>query len=295
MTSIDPIRPEAPQRRSLIVSVALSALCWLSPLGAAGAREATPGAERTPTVSEPCPATPQALIDRRALSGEPPPPSAEDLAAYNRYVKILQANDWAYLCRYRDENRALAGASRPRVVLIGDSITENWKPRDPSLFVEGVVDRGVGGQTSPQMLLRFQQDVIALHPRVVHIMAGTNDIAGNTGPTRDEQFQDNVKAMVELARAHGIKVILASIPPAKAFYARPEVRPAERIRAWNGWLRTYAHERGLVFVDYYPVLADAEGGLKAELGPDGVHPSRAGYERMDPLFEAALAHAERQP
>ncbi|WP_205691981.1 SGNH/GDSL hydrolase family protein [Caulobacter soli] len=271
--------------------MALSAPFWFTPLGAVWAQEGQAGAERPLTVSEPCPATPEVLVKYRAVRGEPPTPTAQDRETYNRYLQILQANDWAYLCRYRDENPALAGA-RPRVVLIGDSITENWKQRDPSLFVDGVVDRGISGQTSPQMVLRFYQDVIALRPRVVHIMAGTNDIAGNTGPTRDEQFQNNIKAMVDLAQAHGIKVILASIPPAKAFYSRPGVRPAERIRAWNVWLRAYAVERGLTFVDYYPVLADPEGGLKPELGGDGVHPSRAGYERMDPLFTAALVQAE---
>jgi len=278
--------------RRRAASLALAALCGLSPLGPVQAQE---DAERPLTITEPCPTTPKALVERRAMAGEPPTPSAQDRAAYNRYVQILQANDWAYLCRYRDENRTLAGGPPPRVVLIGDSITENWKPRDPARFTAGVIDRGVSGQTSPQMLLRFQQDVIALRPRVVHIMAGTNDIAGNTGPTPDDLFQDNIKAMVELAQAHGIKVILASIPPTKAFYWRPEARPVARIRTWNDWLRRYANERGLTYVDYYPALVDPEGGLDPAFSADGVHPSRAGYERMDPLFEAALAQAERQP
>ena len=282
------------RRRRQAVGLALSATFWFAPLGAVWAQDGQAGAERPLTVSEPCPATPEALVKWRAVIGEPPAPTAEDRQAYDRYVRVLQVNDWAYLCRYRDENRAL-GADRPRVVLIGDSITENWKQRDPGLFVDGVVDRGVSGQTSPQMVLRFYQDVIALRPGVVHIMAGTNDIAGNTGPTRDAQFQDNIKLMVDLAQAHGIKVILASIPPAKAFYSRPGARPAQRIRAWDDWLRAYARERDLVFVDYYPVLADSEGGLRSDLGSDGVHPSRAGYELMDPLFQAALVQAERRP
>jgi lysophospholipase L1-like esterase len=291
MRSTGLVLPQASLRRCA-AGLALSVLCGLSPLGVVQAQD---GAERPLTLAEPCPATPRALSERRAMAGEPPAPSAQDRAAYDRYVQVLQANDWAYLCRYRDENRALVGGPRPRVVLIGDSITENWKARDPARFTAGVVDRGISGQTSPQMLLRFQQDVIALRPRVVHIMAGTNDIAGNTGLTPDERFQDNIRAMVELAKAHGVKVILASIPPAKGFYWRPQVRPAERIRAWNGWLRRYAHDRRLTFVDYYPVLADPEGGLDPAFSADGVHPSRAGYERMDPLFEAALAQAERRP
>jgi lysophospholipase L1-like esterase len=241
-----------------------------------------------------CPAPPEALIKRRAATGDLPPPSAEDLATYQKYVQALRANDWAFLCRYKQENGQLTAGTRPRVVLLGDSITENWKPRDPDLFVDGVVDRGIGGQTTPQMLLRFYQDVIALRPHVVHILAGTNDIAGNTGPTSDAQFQDNIRAMVDLARAHGIKVILASIPPAAAFSWLPDSRPAPRILAWNDWLRAYAREEGLVFVDYHAALTDAAGGMRPEFSTDGVHPTRAGYQLMDGLFERALAQAERR-
>lgn len=239
-----------------------------------------------------CPPEPEALVKRRTATGEKPPLSAEDLAAYRRYVQLLQANDWPNLCRYAQENPLLATSQRPRVVMMGDSITENWKARDPELFADGIIDRGIGGQTTPQMLLRFSQDVIALRPRVVHILAGTNDIAGNTGPTSDAQFRDNIRAMVDLAGAHGIKVILASIPPASAFPWKPKLRPADRIRAWNGWLRSYARERGLVFVDYHAALTDAEGGMRPELGIDGVHPSRAGYQSMGILFRRALAKAE---
>jgi lysophospholipase L1-like esterase len=221
-------------------------------------------------------------------------PSAKDLTIYQEYVRQLHANDWAYLCRYRDENQALAVGPRPRIVLMGDSITENWKPRDPGLFVKGVVDRGIGGQTTPQMLLRFHQDVIALRPRAVHIMAGTNDIAANTGPTSDGQFRDNISAMVELARAHGIMVILASIPPARAFPHRPELHPATRIRVWNTWLREYARAERLVFVDYHTALADAEGGMRREFTADGVHPTHAGYQPMDALLRRAMAEVERR-
>ena len=241
-----------------------------------------------------CPAPPEALVKRRAATGDLPPPSAEDLAAYQKYIQALQANDWAFLCRYKQENRQLTAGARPRVVLLGDSITENWKPRDPELFVDGVVDRGIGGQTTPQMLLRFSQDVIALRPRVVHILAGTNDIAGNTGPTSDAQFQDNIRAMVDLARGHGIKVILGSIPPAAAFAWRPDLRPAARILAWNDWLRTYARAEGLIFVDYHAALTDVAGGMLPEFGTDGVHPSLAGYQSMGALFERALVKAERR-
>ncbi|MDO6416285.1 SGNH/GDSL hydrolase family protein [Sphingomonas sp. BIUV-7] len=239
-----------------------------------------------------CPPVPEVLLVRRAASGEPPLPTPADLEAYRQYSQVLAANDWAYLCRYRDENLRLTAAPRPRVVLFGDSITENWKQRDPALFTEGVIDRGVSGQTTPQMLVRFYQDVIALHPRVVHILAGTNDIAGNTGPTSDAQFQDNIRAMVDLARANGIAIILASIPPAASFPWKPELRPAGRIDAWNAWLRTYAQQQKLVFVDYHAVLADSAGGLKPEFGTDAVHPSHVGYRQMDAPFRRALAQAE---
>jgi lysophospholipase L1-like esterase len=223
-----------------------------------------------------------------------PPPSAQDLAIYHEYVRQLQANDWPNLCRYREENQAAAAGPRPLLVLMGDSITENWKARDPGLFGNGIIDRGIGGQTTPQMLLRFHQDVIALHPRAVHIMAGTNDIAGNTGPTSDGQFRDNIRAMVELARAHGIKVILASIPPASAFPHRPQLHPADRIRAWNTWLRDYARAERLVFVDYHAALAGAAGGMRREFSVDGVHPTHAGYQPMDALLHRALAELDRR-
>jgi lysophospholipase L1-like esterase len=273
-------------RRELIWGIA-ALICGLASSAQSQARGDAPL-----SVEAPCPTPPEALVKRWAAVGEFPVPSAEDLAAYGRYVEALKANDWANRCRYGDDNRAVVAGPRPRVVLIGDSITEFWKTRDPGRFAAGVINRGIGGQTSPQMLLRFQQDVIALRPRVVHIMAGTNDIAGNTGPTPDARFQADIASMVDLAQAHGLKVILASIPPTQTFYWRPESRPAQRIRQWNDWLRTFARQRGVTFVDYYAALADAEGGLRSEFGADGVHPSKAGYQVMDPLFDKALAEAE---
>ena len=200
------------------------------------------------------------------------------------------ARDWPGLCRYKEANEALEGAERPRVVLMGDSITELWVGGDPALFTDGVVGRGIGGQTSPQMLVRFRQDVVALGPRVVHIMAGTNDIAGNTGPATIRDFQNNILAMLDIARANDIAVVLAAIPPSKWLYWR-ELDPRPLIRELNGWLRETATERGLVFVDYGAVLADADGGLRAELGNDGVHPTAAGYALMRPLAERAFAAA----
>ena len=174
---------------------------------------------------------------------------------------------------------------------MGDSITDNWIDADPSLFTDGLVDRGISGQTTPQMLVRFREDVIALKPKAVHIMAGTNDIAGNTGAATMATVQGNIETMAELAQAHGIRVILASVPPAAAFKWSPDKRPVPQIRALNEWLRGYARRRGFSYVDYYAALATPEGAMKPGLASDGVHPTPAGYAVMRPLALAAVRRA----
>jgi lysophospholipase L1-like esterase len=208
---------------------------------------------------------------------------------FKRFIeesRRLSAQDWPALCRYRAANdAAMASATRPRVVFMGDSITENWALADPRLFEGGVVNRGISGQTTPQMLLRFRADVLALQPATVHILAGTNDVAGNTGPTRVQDFKDNIMSMAELARAHGIRVILGSIPPAASFSWRPQLEPVPRIRELNTWLRDYAAKKGFEYIDYYTPLAGSAGELRPELGNDGVHPNRAGYQIMRGLVE----------
>jgi acetyl esterase/lipase/lysophospholipase L1-like esterase len=211
------------------------------------------------------------------------------LAADAERNRAQQAADWPNLCRYKAENATLAREPRPRAVFMGDSITDNWVRGDPLFFVDGIVGRGIGGQTSPQMLLRFRQDVVALRPRVVHIMAGTNDIAGNTGPATLEDYQHNILAMIDLARANDIAVILAAIPPSRKLFWRGDLDPRPQIREWNEWLRGLAFSRGLTFVDYGVVLADPDGGMRADLGNDGVHPNRLGYARMRRLAERAVA------
>jgi lysophospholipase L1-like esterase len=216
---------------------------------------------------------------------------AQSTAPSDGDVRELLARDWPNLCRYKEANAALRDAPRPKVVFMGDSITEGWVRGDPVLFADGVVGRGIGGQTSPQMLVRFRQDVVALSPRVVHLMAGTNDIAGNTGPATIQDYQNNILAMLDLARAHGIAVVVAGIPPSQRLYWRGDLDPRPLIRELNAWLRATAAEQGLVFVDYATVLADAEGGLRADLGNDGVHPNRAGYAAMRPLADRAIAAA----
>lgn len=208
-------------------------------------------------------------------------------AAYEKANRERAASDWAGLCRYSAANEALA-ATRPQVVLMGDSITENWLMADPGFFGTRVVNRGIGGQTSAQMLVRFRADVIALRPQAVHILAGTNDVAGNNGPTSPQNYRNNIMSMVELARANGIRVILGAIPPADRFTWRPGLEPVPLIRELNQWLRDYAKQNGLGFIDYHAPLAGAAQELRADLGNDGVHPNAEGYRIMRRLAEAAF-------
>jgi lysophospholipase L1-like esterase len=223
--------------------------------------------------------------------------AAEQAAAERRRVQEERVHaDWAYLARYRDENARL-GAPRPgerRVVFMGNSITEGFAPHFATLFPgRPYVGRGISGQTSPQMLVRFRQDVVALRPAVVVLLAGTNDIAGNTGPSTLEMIQDNVASMVEIAQANGIRVVLASVLPASAFPWKRDVEPAPRIVALNAWLRAHAAARGAVYLDYHSAMRDARDGLRAELSGDGVHPNLAGYRVMAPLTERAIEEAMR--
>ncbi len=198
------------------------------------------------------------------------------------------ANDYSMHCRYRRANEADKAKGAIDVVMLGDSITEGWSGGDPSLFRPGVVNRGIGGQTSEQMVLRFRSDVVDLRPRVVHIMAGTNDIAGNTGPNELVQYQNNIAAMIDLAKANGIKVILGSVPPSNRMPWKPELRPASWVARMNDWLRAYASERGVDYVDYHAVLAGSAGELDPKYGSDGVHPDANGYAKMRPLIDAAI-------
>ncbi|HKS57620.1 MAG TPA: SGNH/GDSL hydrolase family protein [Steroidobacteraceae bacterium] len=199
------------------------------------------------------------------------------------------AQDWPGLCKYRAANAEVLASSTPtRIVFIGDSITEGWVGADPALFERGVVNRGIGGQTTPQMLVRFRADVVALHPQVVHVLAGTNDIAGNTGPSSLADYRNNIMSMVEIAQANGIDVILGSIPPAATFPWRQQIEPLPRIAEMNAWLRDYAKQKKLRFIDYHSALAGPAGELRADLGNDGVHPNSKGYAVMRKLIEPQL-------
>lgn len=224
------------------------------------------------------------------------PPVAAQTAQRDPAEERLHA-DWAYLARYRDENARL-GPPRPgeqRVVFLGNSITEGWAKYFDAMFPgKPYVGRGISGQTTPQMLVRLRQDVIGLAPAVVVILAGTNDIAGNTGPSTIEMIEDNLASMAELAQAHGIRVVLSSVLPVYDYPWRPGLEPAPKIQALNAWMKDYASKHGAVYLDYYSAMVDGRGGLKAELGTDGVHPNEAGYRVMAPLAEQAIAQALRQ-
>lgn len=220
--------------------------------------------------------------------------SPDDIAARDAAKAERLARDWAGLGYYRRANAALTG--RPvEVVFIGDSITEMWAVAEPDLFSDGHANRGISGQTSPQILLRFMADVAALKPRIVHLMCGINDVAGNTGPTTPADYQNNIRAMLDLALAHGIGVILAGLTPAAGFAWSPEITGvAERVSELNAWLAGLATRRGLVFADYHAPLAGPGGALRPELTRDGVHPTAAGYRVMRPICEQALIQARHR-
>ena len=203
----------------------------------------------------------------------------------------LLAQDWAQLEHFKMANDSLTAPAmgEKRVVFLGNSITIGWKNADPEYFEQHpYVNRGISGQTTPQMLLRFRQDVIALHPYAVVILAGTNDIAGNTGPMTNQQIMDNLVSMSQLAQAEGIKVVLCSVLPAYDYPWRPGLRPNIRIPELNTRIREFAVQHGHIYIDYFSAMTDGNNGLKAELGYDGVHPTREGYDIMKPILENGL-------
>ncbi len=199
--------------------------------------------------------------------------------------------DWPNLKKYAEENKTLttANTNTKRIVLMGDSITEFWKPTDVSFFERtNYIDRGISGQTTPQMLLRFRQDVIDLKASVVVILAGTNDIAENTGPMTLEQTLGNIISMVELAKANKIKAILCSLLPANKFWWNTQMQPADKIIALNVMIKDYAQRNNITYIDYYTPMVDSDKGLDKKWADDGVHPNLAGYRLMEPLLEAAI-------
>lgn len=209
-------------------------------------------------------------------------------------LAFSHAQDWANLKRFQKENAALKAVEpgAHRIVFMGNSITEGWLSIRPEFFADKpYVNRGISGQTTPQMLLRFRQDVIQLTPSVVVILAGINDIAGNTGPSTVEMIFNNIVSMSELAKANRIKVVLCAVLPAFDFPWRPGLKPAEKVIKLNALLKSYAKEHNIVYVDYFTAMADKSNGLKKELGSDGVHPNATGYSVMEPLLERGIAKA----
>nr|WP_315146672.1 SGNH/GDSL hydrolase family protein [uncultured Flavobacterium sp.] len=203
----------------------------------------------------------------------------------------LQAQDWANLNKYQNDNASLkpVESGQKRIVFMGDSITEFWSVLSPDFFIgKPYINRGISGQTTPQMLIRFRADVIALNPSIVIIMAGTNDIAGNTGPSTLEMITDNIFSMAELAKAHQIKVILCSVLPAYDFPWKLGSFPAEKMVTLNKMIQQYADANDILYLDYYSSMVNEQKGLNVAFSGDGVHPNKTGYEVMGPLVEKGI-------
>jgi lysophospholipase L1-like esterase len=241
------------------------------------------------------------LLALTALAQQPAPPAipspaSPSLDQYRASRIAIYTDDFGELKRYRDADAALKppAANENRVVFLGDSITDYWKLED-NFPGKPYLNRGIDGQTTPQMLVRFRQDVINLQPKVVVILAGTNDVAGVTGSTRNDDIEANYASMAELARLHHIRIVFASLLPvnnytddAKESFA---LRPRERILALNTWLKDYCAKNGLVYLDYFSAVVDDKGMLKRSLSDEGLHPNAAGYQIMAPLAEKAIAQA----
>jgi lysophospholipase L1-like esterase len=240
-----------------------------------------------------------------AQSGSQAPGDCSELPAIKQRLTGAENRlaDWPNFARYRDANAKVAapGKDDARVVFMGDSITDGWGRQDAAPFFPGkpYINRGISGQTTPQMLIRFRPDVIALSPKAVVILAGTNDIAGNTGPSTLAMIEDNLSSMAELAHQHGIRVVLASLLPISDYghnrdgkpITQTTRRPPAQILALNDWMKKYAAAGGMTYLDYYSAMVDDKGMLKQELSDDGLHPNAKGYVVMMPLAEQAIASA----
>ena len=209
-------------------------------------------------------------------------------------AQITEAQDWANLNKYKmeNDNLGLPAANESRIVFMGNSITQGWIEKRPQFFADKpFINRGISGQTTPQMLLRFRQDVIDLKPKVVVILAGTNDIAGNTGPSTLEMIMDNIKSMTEISKANGIKVIISSILPAFDYPWRRGLNPNEKIPQLNTMIKNYCIENEIIYLDYFSAMVDNNNGLPSKYSSDGVHPNSEGYKVMEPLVEDAIKNA----
>lgn len=202
----------------------------------------------------------------------------------------LLAQDWPQLSYYQEANKLLKTSEKPiEAVFFGDSITEGWPQFNPSFFdTNNFVGRGIGGQTTPQLLLRFRQDVIGLRPKKVILLAGINDIAENTGPISLEAIMENIKGMTEMAKANGIEMVLCAVLPTNSFPWRPSIDPTHKVIALNQMIKAYAQENNLIYVDYYTPMVNDEKGLVSTLGYDTVHPNKAGYDIMEGVLLKSL-------
>lgn len=233
-------------------------------------------------------------IQLRAQNKTPELTKEQKEAAWKKAQDDQLHNDWANLGRFHADNIKIGMPSKDekRVVFMGNSITEGWLRIDSDFFKKNhYVDRGISGQTTPQMLIRFKPDVINIKASVVVILAGINDIAGNTGPSTLEMIEDNLSSMVEIAQANNVKVVLSSVLPAYDFPWRPGLEPAEKVVKLNAWIKKFAESHKCVYVDYFTPMADEKHALKADLGTDGVHPNLKGYKIMEPLVEKAIETA----
>ena len=237
------------------------------------------------------------ITNAQTPSPSPSDPCAEAKTRADRAETRLR--DWPQLARYHDDNTKVIPPAKneERVVFMGDSITDGWDSSNMGGFFPGkpYINRGISGQTTPQMLVRFRPDVIDLKPKVVVILAGTNDLARNTGPTTLEAIEANLMSMADLARANGIRVVLSSVMPVSDYEMRdgkPIVqtvrRPPDKIIALNNWIKDYVAKNHLVYLDYFSAMVDAKGFLKDELSNDGLHPNKEGYVVMNPLAAAAI-------
>lgn len=278
--------------RHVSVSLALSGLVL-------GAWALSPSPLPAQMVDRPIVAQAQTPQPQAQPQGAQPASDSPDVTKLHADLKTAQdrLKDWPNLGRYREADaqvKAPAGKEN-RVVFMGDSITDGWGHDDKFFPGKTYINRGISGQTTPQMLIRFRPDVIALKPKVVVILAGTNDLAGNTGPSTLEAIENNLTSMTELAKANGIRVVLASLLPV-CDYIKPQTnrRPPEQIIALNTWMKDYAVKNRLVYLDYYSALLDDKKMFKQDLTRDGLHPNDAGYQVMGPLAEKAIAEALRE-
>ena len=250
------------------------------------------------TAQTAAPAAPTQAMKAEAAPGAMAPcltPKTEEISAWQKEQNERRLTDFPWLARFKEADVKLGApaAGENRVVFMGDSITEGWHFDAPQWGFPGkpYINRGISGQTTPQMLVRFRQDVIALQPKVVVILAGINDVAGNTGPMTLEETEGNLASMAELAAANHILVVMCSVLPAFDFPWHPGMTPAPKVLALNQWIKDYAAEHGHVYVDYHTAMKDSRDGLPATLSGDGVHPLPAGYAVMKPLVEAGIEAA----